>query len=96
MWIKNNLKPEMIVSGGANGIDTLAARYSKENNIKLKIHSANWNRYGKAAGPIRNQLIVNDITHLLALPVKNSIGTFSTINKARMTVKHITIIKMTL
>lgn len=95
-WINLNSRPEMIVSGGANGIDTLAERFAKENNIKLKVHPAEWSKYGKAAGPVRNQLIVNDITHLLAIPIKTSIGTFSTIKKAKTAMRNITIVNLEL
>nr|QBK89510.1 MAG: DNA recombination-mediator protein A [Pithovirus LCPAC001] len=95
MWIKSNFYPKLIISGGAKGVDTLAQKYAQDNNIEMKIHHAEWNKYGKSAGPIRNQLIVNDITHLLALPVKNSVGTYSTINKAKKSNKNVTIIMVT-
>lgn len=53
--------PERIVSGGATGADSLAERWSKENNIPITIHYAEWSKYGTRAGPIRNQLIVNEL-----------------------------------
>lgn len=43
-----------IVSGGARGVDSLAERYAKERNYGLKIFPADWDRYGKQAGYIRN------------------------------------------
>lgn len=43
-----------IVHGNAAGADTLADRYAKEQDIVLDVYSANWNLYGKNAGPIRN------------------------------------------
>ena len=49
-----------IVSGGAPGTDTLAEKYAKDGKIKKKIYNANWSKYGKAAGPIRNQKIVDE------------------------------------
>ncbi len=45
----------VIVSGGASGADTLAERYAKEKGYKLIVFNADWNKYGKAAGPIRNE-----------------------------------------
>lgn len=45
----------MIVSGGARGTDTMAARFAKENNIPFKEFRADWGKHGRAAGPIRNQ-----------------------------------------
>ena len=47
-------RPE-IVSGGAPGADTLAIRYATEASIPFKVFPADWNKYGKSAGPIRNK-----------------------------------------
>lgn len=43
-----------IVSGQAKGADTLGECYSIECEIALKCFPADWDTYGKAAGPIRN------------------------------------------
>jgi len=43
-----------IVSGGAMGTDTLAERYARENNIQFTKFPAEWDRYGRSAGFIRN------------------------------------------
>ena len=48
---QNNIE---IISGTANGADKLGVRYAKEKGYSLKQFPANWNRYGKAAGPKRN------------------------------------------
>ena len=71
-----------IVSGGANGVDMMAKLLAKEYNIKFTEYKAEWDKYGRKAGPIRNQLIVDQSTHLIALPTKKSVGTLITINKA--------------
>jgi predicted Rossmann fold nucleotide-binding protein DprA/Smf involved in DNA uptake len=47
----------LIVSGGARGADVLAERYAEKHNIPTKIFLPDWS-IGKAAGPIRNALIV--------------------------------------
>ena len=44
-----------VVSGCATGVDTLGERWARTNNIPVKEMPANWNRDGKAAGPIRNR-----------------------------------------
>ena len=44
-----------IVSGGARGADALAEKYAKEKGYKLHIFPADWDRYGKYAGPKRNR-----------------------------------------
>jgi len=81
-----------IVSGGATGTDTLAHRYAKKYNIPFIVHHAQWTLYKLAAGPIRNTLIVNDCTHVLAFRAKTSTGTDDTIRKARAQGKPVTII----
>jgi len=81
-----------IVSGDCRGIDFLVQRYSKEFNIPFIKHVAQWDKYGKRAGPIRNKQIVDSITHLLAFPKNTSIGTFSTINLAKKKKVLITVI----
>lgn len=47
-------KDIIIVSGGANGADSLAERYAKEHNYKLIVFRADWNTYGNSAGYKRN------------------------------------------
>lgn len=47
-------KPSEIISGGCRGTDTLAAKYAIKHKIPFKVFPADWNKYGKAAGPIRN------------------------------------------
>jgi len=74
-----------IVSGGATGIDTLAEQYAmefKNNLIVFKVSKDEWSRYGKAAGPRRNNLIVDTIDTLVAFPSNKSKGTWDIISKA--------------
>lgn len=78
-----DLTIDYIISGGCTGVDKLAERYAKENNLKILIFDADWKTYGLKAGPMRNSLIVNECTHLIAFPSKDSKGTFDTINKAK-------------
>lgn len=44
-----------VVCGMATGVDTLGERWAVANNIPVKEMPADWNRHGKAAGPIRNK-----------------------------------------
>lgn len=58
-------KPSLIISGGAPGADSLAEKFALVNHIGLTVHNADWNKLGKAAGPIRNELIVKSCDFLL-------------------------------
>lgn len=44
-----------IVSGGASGTDAMAERYARELGYSLQIFPAEWSRYGKRAGYVRNR-----------------------------------------
>ena len=45
----------IIISGMANGADKIGERYAKENGFKVERYPAEWGKYGKSAGPIRNR-----------------------------------------
>ena len=70
-----------VISGGANGADTLAEEYARGNNIHLIVHYANWEN-GRSAGPLRNTKIVADSDYLIAFLSDKSKGTLDTIRKA--------------
>ncbi len=44
-----------IISGAASGADNLGERYAIENDIALMRCPADWKKYGRAAGPKRNE-----------------------------------------
>ena len=47
------------MSGGAKGADALGERYAEIHNIPTKIYYADWKKFGRRAGPIRNVDIIN-------------------------------------
>ena len=49
-----------IISGHARGADKLGERFAKVNECKLLIFPADWGKHGKAAGPIRNQQMLDE------------------------------------
>ena len=66
----DKLNPTLIVQGGASGADALAKQYAIEKNIAVNTEKADWEKYGKAAGPLRNELMCmkNRNATLLAFP----------------------------
>jgi hypothetical protein len=44
-----------IISGMSGNIDLLAVKLAEKNKYNIKKFPANWNKYGKEAGPIRNK-----------------------------------------
>lgn len=81
-----------IISGGAAGADTLAERYALETGTKLTTYLPDWNKYGKAAGPIRNQDIINAADMVLAIWDGQSTGTADSLKKAKAQRKKTAII----
>ena len=53
--ILSNKSEIEIVSGTANGADKLGERYANEFNLNLKQFPANWDKFGKRAGYLRNK-----------------------------------------
>ena len=63
--------------GGARGADALAAHEAYLMGWAVKCYPANWREYGKRAGVIRNQQMLDDFEPelVLAFPLPQSIGT---------------------
>ena len=80
-----------IISGGCSGVDNIAEEFARENNIKTIIYKPNWKLYGRAAGPIRNKLIIEDCDQVLAFWDNKSKGTKSSIDIANSLEKKIII-----
>lgn len=51
---------DVLIEGEARGVDRLARIAAQELNIPVLPFPANWKKYGKAAGPIRNQQMLKE------------------------------------
>ena len=71
-----------IVSGGARGADALGERYARERGHALKVFPADWKKWGRAAGPIRNGQMADYADALIAFWDGQSAGTRDMIRKA--------------
>lgn len=56
-----------VVSGTANGVDIEGERFARSYNIPLKRFPADWDKYGNAAGPIRNKQMADYADALLLI-----------------------------
>ena len=72
----------IIVSGTCSGPDLLGERYAQENRLQIKRYPAQWNVYGKSAGPRRNAVMAQNATHAVIFWDSISRGTKSMINLA--------------
>jgi hypothetical protein len=80
--ILSSQKEIKIVSGNAQGADYLGERYAKERGYNLILFPADWKKYGKAAGPIRNTQMAENSDSLIAFWDGKSRGTKHMINTA--------------
>ncbi len=70
-----------VVSGGAAGADSLGEMYAIENNIPIKVFNADWNKHGRAAGPMRNKQMADYADVLIAVWDGQSKGTKNMIDQ---------------
>lgn len=52
---KRDREKLVIVHGDASGLDSLAKKYGNQEGLEVRDYPADWDRYGRRAGPIRNQ-----------------------------------------
>ena len=74
-----NIKEDIIISGGARGADSLGADWALDHFVPLEVHPANWDRYGKSAGYIRNAEMGECADTLIAFWDGKSKGTLNMI-----------------
>jgi len=52
-------RPLLVIAGGATGTDTLAEMWCNMSGIPLCVFPALWSSHGRAAGPYRNQWMLD-------------------------------------
>lgn len=72
-----------IISGCAGGIDSLAILWAKKNGVAVKRFPANWSKYRKSAGIIRNREMAKYGEGLIAIWDGKSKGTKNMIENMR-------------
>lgn len=72
-----------VIHGCANGADTAAGRWAKEEGIKVREFPADWNKHGKAAGPIRNKQMLAEGQPDLVIAFPGGKGTANMISQAK-------------
>jgi hypothetical protein len=90
-WVEVNGYPDLIIVGGASGVDYMAERWSDNNSIPIAIFSEEWgdtNRTLKDRGRPEapntlTQKIISSATDILAIPSKTSKWTRIVIDMAR-------------
>ena len=80
--LQNVTGPIVIVSGTARGADKLGEQYAAERGYAVLRFPADWDRFGKAAGYIRNEQMAKNADALVAFWDGKSKGTLNMIDVA--------------
>lgn len=75
-------RPMTIIEGGARGVDYLAKWFAKVEALEIETYSADWKKYGKAAGPIRNKQMLDEGKPDLVVAFPGGRGTANMIEQA--------------
>ncbi len=73
----------IIVSGGATGADALGEKFARQHRLKIERFPAEWNKYGKSAGPRRNEQMTQVADGVIVFWDGQSRGTKSMIQCAK-------------
>lgn len=71
-----------IAQGGATGADALAAQWAKDRSIPCSVFYAQWYAEGRAAGPRRNQRMLDEVRPALVVAFPGGRGTTDMIRRA--------------
>ena len=85
-YLNTILHTAIIIHGGARGADSLAGNLATSLKMKIIKFPADWNKYGKAAGVLRNQQMLDeghpDLVVYFQKDIENSKGTKDMIKRA--------------
>ncbi len=78
--------PVTVIHGGCRGADEIAGNAAFNMGFKVEQYDANWKKYGRAAGPIRNQVMLDasiDLVLAFHPDLSKSKGTKDMVARAR-------------
>lgn len=93
-YVENIGNIELVISGGARGIDTCAEIFADNHDIPKKIFLPDYETYGRRAPLVRNIDIVNECDEVLAFWDGCSNGTTFTLKEAKKQGKKIHLFKV--
>lgn len=82
-------KPEehTLIHGGCRGADCIAGYIGKQLNMNIQVFEAQWKKYGRGAGPVRNLQMIDegkpDIVYAFHECIEKSRGTKDMVNRAK-------------
>lgn len=73
----------LIISGMARGADSMAINWAVKNDLHYEGYPADWKKYGRAAGPIRNQQMLDEGRPDLVIAFPGGTGTRDMIRRTK-------------
>lgn len=73
----------VLIHGGARGADFMAGKFAEWQGIPVKVYPADWDKDGKAAGPIRNARMLAEGKPDLVVAFEGGNGTADMVAKAK-------------
>lgn len=74
---------DILIEGDARGADKMAGKWAKANGIKLDTKPAQWKLYGNAAGPLRNQQMIDEGNPNCCLAFPGGTGTADMVTRCK-------------
>lgn len=82
--LDDDRKITSIIHGGARGADTLGGVAADLLRVPCHVFPANWKRHGNAAGPIRNQRMLDEGKPDVVVAFPGGRGTADMVSRARI------------
>jgi len=73
----------VLINGAATGVDSIASCWAYQNGVTCESYPAQWTKFGRAAGPLRNQRMIDFGKPDLVVAFPGGVGTADMIAKAR-------------
>lgn len=73
----------LLIQGGSTGADDAAARWASIGGTPIRTFRAAWRKHGNAAGPIRNQRMLDEGKPDLVIAFPGGRGTADMVRRAR-------------
>lgn len=84
---------ECLIHGAARGADTLAGEWAMERAVPVLAFPADWDRYGRRAGSVRNGQMLDEGKPTLVIAFKGGLGTGNMMRQAREA--HVPVLALT-
>lgn len=73
---------DLLIEGGAAGADYMARKFAEWVGIPVRTYPADWDRHGRAAGPIRNKQMLDEGKPDLVVAFPGGNGTQNMVEQA--------------